>query len=50
MRALLSCLLVLGITSLAAAESPTLKSARQRWLQGNYSEAREEYEALARDA
>jgi len=48
MRPLCACLVVLGVASLAAAE-PTLKSARQRWLQGNYSGAREEYEALAKD-
>jgi cellulose synthase operon protein C len=34
----------------SAAEGPTLKEARQRWLKGNYEEARERYETLAKDA
>jgi tetratricopeptide (TPR) repeat protein len=32
----------------AGAEGPTLKDARQRWLKGNYEEARTHYEALAK--
>jgi tetratricopeptide (TPR) repeat protein len=43
------CILVLA-APLAAAEGPTLKEARQRWLHGNYEEARSLYEELARDA
>lgn len=50
MKYLHAGLLVLGMASLAAAEGPTLQSARQRWLQGNYAEARDEYETLAKDA
>ncbi len=34
----------------ALADSPTLKEARQRWLHGNYEEARSLYETLAKDA
>src|SRR5438067_10672635 len=33
-----------------AAEGPTLKDARQRWLKGNYEEAKAQYETLAKDA
>src|SRR5262245_52998752 len=36
-------------TSLAYAEGPTLKDARQRWVKGNYEEARVQYESLAKD-
>ncbi len=43
--------LLFAATAMArAAEGPTLKEARQRWLKGNYEEARERYETLARDA
>src|SRR5437763_797002 len=31
------------------AEEPTLQQARQRWLRGNYEEARAQYETLTRD-
>ncbi|HLJ98210.1 MAG TPA: tetratricopeptide repeat protein [Gemmataceae bacterium] len=41
-------LLILSI-SLARADGPSLKEARQRWLHGNYQEARTLYEALARE-
>ncbi len=47
---LLACLFVLAGAALASAASPSLKEARQRWLHGNYGEAREQYEALAKDA
>lgn len=33
-----------------AVAAPTLKEARERWLRGNYGEARELYETLAQDA
>jgi tetratricopeptide (TPR) repeat protein len=33
----------------AEAAPPTLKEARERWLRGNYGEARELYETLAKD-
>jgi tetratricopeptide (TPR) repeat protein len=46
---LLAGLIVLCFASLALAE-PTLKEARERWLRGNYGEARELFEALAKDA
>lgn len=50
MRPLGVCLIVLtGVGSLVAAE-PTLKEARQRWLRGNYEEARSLYEKLAAGA
>src|SRR5260370_38460 len=42
------CLLAAPLLSLA--DGPTLKEARQRWLRGNYEEARSIYEELARDA
>jgi tetratricopeptide (TPR) repeat protein len=45
-----ACLLLLAIPSLVPAEAPTLKEARQRWLRGNYEEARSLYEELAKDA
>src|SRR5438876_5579900 len=45
------CLCLLGmIVPAAAADGPTLKEARQRWLRGNYEEARGKYETLAQDA
>jgi tetratricopeptide (TPR) repeat protein len=49
-RHLCACLLVLTPTSLAAADGPTLKSARQRFLRGNTEEAVSQYEELAKDA
>ena len=47
---LLACLFVLCSASLATTAEPTLKEARERWLRGNYGEAREQFEALAKDA
>jgi cellulose synthase operon protein C len=55
MRNLSACILFLTTAILARAESPketapfSLQEARQRWLHGNYEEARSLYEALARD-
>jgi tetratricopeptide (TPR) repeat protein len=46
---LFACLFVLICMPLAAA-APTLKETRERWLRGNYGEARELYETLAKDA
>jgi cellulose synthase operon protein C len=46
---LLACLFAVYLTALATAAEPTLKEARARWLHGNYGEAREQYEALAKD-
>ena len=43
-----ACLLVLGVAFAALADGPTLKQARQRWLHGNYREARDLYLELAR--
>ncbi len=40
---------LLAFLPLAVAAPPTLKEARQRWLSGNYGEAREMFEALAKD-
>ncbi len=51
MRYLPACLLLLvGLAPLAAADAPTLKEARQRWLHGNYAEARARYQELLKDA
>jgi tetratricopeptide (TPR) repeat protein len=47
---LLACLVALSFIPLATAAEPTLKEARVRWLHGNYGEAREQYEALTKDA
>jgi tetratricopeptide (TPR) repeat protein len=44
------CILSLVVAPLGAAEGATLQEARQRWLRGNYEEARSLYENLARDA
>src|SRR5258707_15861951 len=49
MRYLDSCLLLLGLAAPALAQGPTLKEARQRWLRGNYEEARSHYETLVKD-
>jgi cellulose synthase operon protein C len=46
---LLACLFVLSFASFAFAE-PTLQEARERWLRGNYGEAREMFETLAKNA
>src|SRR5713101_6536653 len=42
--------LLLLFSSLAWADNPGLHEARQRWLHGNYEEARELYQAAAKDA
>jgi len=47
---LLPCLILLFVTPFVAAAAPSLKEARERWLHGNYGEAREQYETLAKDA
>ncbi|HEY7153709.1 MAG TPA: tetratricopeptide repeat protein [Gemmataceae bacterium] len=47
---LFTSLFVLYFAMRAVAAEPTLKEARERWLHGNYGEAREQYEALAKDA
>src|SRR5207244_10580545 len=39
----------LGADTAALAEGPSLQSARQRWLRGNYEEARAQFETLAKD-
>jgi tetratricopeptide (TPR) repeat protein len=44
------CLFVLALTPFTLAAPPTLVEARERWLRGNYGEARELYETLAKDA
>jgi hypothetical protein len=43
-------LFALVFLPLAVAAPPTLKEARQRWLRGNYGEARDLFETLAKDA
>jgi tetratricopeptide (TPR) repeat protein len=50
MRHLCACLLALTLPALAAADGPSLKSARQRFLRGNVEEAIGQYEELAKDA
>src|SRR5438552_12963477 len=48
MKTLLSaCLLLLGIVAPGPAQS--LREARERWLRGNYEEARTLYEELLKD-
>jgi tetratricopeptide (TPR) repeat protein len=47
---LFASLFVLYFTTPAMVAEPTLKEARERWLHGNYGEAREQYETLAKDA
>src|SRR3954454_7737217 len=42
-------LLLLAPALAPAADAPSLKEARQRWLRGNTAEARAAYEALAKD-
>ncbi|MGH7173304.1 MAG: tetratricopeptide repeat protein, partial [Gemmataceae bacterium] len=46
----LACLFVLVFLPFAVAAPPTVKEARERWLRGNYGEAREMFETLAKDA
>src|SRR5262245_22939483 len=43
------CLLSLCVVLPGLADGPSLPEARQRWLRGNYDEARALYEALAKD-
>ncbi len=43
-----ACLLLLCAAAVPAAP-PTLKEARERWLKGNYEEARAKYEEIAKD-
>jgi cellulose synthase operon protein C len=43
-------LLLLALPTFVLADGPRLEDARQRWLHGNYDEAQELYETLARDA
>ena len=49
---LLACLFVLVFLPMTVAEPapPTMRQARELWLRGNYGEAREMFEALAKDA
>ena len=47
---LLACLFVMGFLPFAVAAPPTMKEAREHWLRGNYGEAREMFEALAKDS
>ena len=49
MKYLCSCLFVLSAVVAAPADGPSLQSARQRWLRGNYDEARAQYDVLAKD-
>src|SRR5262245_22322517 len=44
------CLFLLLLSACAAADEAGLKEARQRMLRGNYGEALERYENLAKDA
>jgi tetratricopeptide (TPR) repeat protein len=49
MKYFVCCVLLIGLaTPRVAADS--IKDARQRWLQGNYLEAQEQFEKLAKDA
>ena len=49
MRPVCLCFLVLANTAPVFAAEAALKEARQRWLHGNYEEARELYQAAAKD-
>jgi tetratricopeptide (TPR) repeat protein len=44
-----ACLVLLVCSTSLPAQAPTLKEARQRWLRGNYDEARALYETLRKD-
>jgi tetratricopeptide (TPR) repeat protein len=44
-----SCCALLLVATAAAAEPSPLQEARQRWLRGNYDEAREQYEPLLKN-
>jgi tetratricopeptide (TPR) repeat protein len=48
-RFLSAFFLLAGAAAVASAQVPALQEARQRWLHGNYDEAREQYEALLKD-
>jgi tetratricopeptide (TPR) repeat protein len=48
MKHLWSGLVLIGLAAPAVADGPSLTDARQRWLRGNYEEAREQFEALRR--
>lgn len=50
MRHFCAALFAVVVAIPAAAEEPTFKEARQRWLKGNYEEARSQFESLAKDA
>jgi tetratricopeptide (TPR) repeat protein len=50
MRSIYACTLLVLSACPAWAETPTLREARQRWLHGNYEEARSIYQSLAKDA
>src|SRR5262249_26051482 len=50
MKKLCACSLIFLLATSAGAQAPTLKEARERWLRGNYEEARALYEPLARDS
>jgi tetratricopeptide (TPR) repeat protein len=47
---LFACLFIPVFLPLVVAAPPTLKEAREHWLRGNYGEAREMFETLAKDA
>lgn len=49
MRYALSGLVLLLAVPAGQADETTLRAARQRWLRGNYEEARAQYESLARN-
>src|SRR5438093_467000 len=50
MKNLYACTLLVMHAAWACADGPSVKEAHQRWLQGNYEEARSLYEELAKDA
>lgn len=50
MKSSAAWLLILCAASSALADGPSLANARQRWLRGNYAEARDQFDALAKDA
>src|SRR5260370_28520144 len=49
MKCLCASILALSISSFAIGDTPGLKEARQRWLHGNYEEARELYQSAAKE-
>src|SRR5262245_58931227 len=49
MKFLCSSFLILAIASFSRSDSGGLKEARQRWLHGNYEEARELYHSAAKE-